>query len=139
PVQQWVTARPAVPKGSIDKHDFASSILKDRRQIAVYTPPGYDRQRNPYGLVLMFDGEDYLDQVHTPVILDNLVSEQKIPPLVTVFVGNSSSYGRDQLTPNPTFVEFLSKELLPWVHSKYNVSSNPDEIIVGGASRGGLA
>ena len=39
----------------------------------------------------------------------------------------------------PPFAEFLAQELLPWARQKYHITSNPDQIVVGGSSYGGLA
>jgi enterochelin esterase-like enzyme len=36
-------------------------------------------------------------------------------------------------------VAFLAQELLPWVHQRYRVTSDPARTIEGGCSYGGLA
>jgi enterochelin esterase family protein len=37
------------------------------------------------------------------------------------------------------FVDYLKQELLPWVHARYHVTSDPARTIVAGSSYGGLA
>jgi putative esterase len=44
-----------------------------------------------------------------------------------------------ELTPNPEFAAFLARELLPWVHARYHVTSDPRMTLVAGSSFGGLA
>jgi enterochelin esterase-like enzyme len=59
---------------------------------------------------------------------------------VAVLVDNPDPPTRvRELTPNPDFPEFLVSELLPWVHSRYNVTTNPRLTVVAGSSFGGLA
>jgi hypothetical protein len=85
-------------------------------------------------------GLAYLDAVPTPTILDNLVGEGKIPPLVTVLPDSLDQETRNRELPcHKPFVEFLTQELMPWVHEHYHVTSDPAQTIVGGSSYGGLA
>jgi enterochelin esterase-like enzyme len=44
-----------------------------------------------------------------------------------------------ELSCNSSFTQFLVAELLPWVRQRYQVTRNPANTAVGGASRGGLA
>ena len=39
----------------------------------------------------------------------------------------------------PPFNKFLAQELVPWIHQRYHVTSDPSQTVVGGLSRGGLA
>ncbi len=140
PPQPWVARRPEVPAGTVEKHRLKSEILKNERQISVYTPPGYRREGPPYGLLVLFDESAYLSLVPTPVILDNLIAEKRIPPLVAVLIANPSGETRNRELPcNPDFAEFLHRELAPWTRRLYQVTSDPAKIIVGGSSYGGLA
>jgi enterochelin esterase family protein len=88
----------------------------------------------------VFDGLAYQDAVPTPTILDNLVSEGKIPPLVAVLPDSLDGETRNRELPcHQPFVDFLTQELMPWVHEHYHVTSDPAQSIVGGSSYGGLA
>ena len=71
-----------------------------------------------------------------PVILDNLIAEKKIPPLVAVFVYQTRERLRE-LGCSPSFADFMAKELVPWVRQNYHVSSEPTRVIIGGMSAGG--
>jgi len=44
-----------------------------------------------------------------------------------------------EFTYAPTFVDFLTQELLPWVRTHYQVTSDPQQTIIGGASFGGFS
>lgn len=139
PSLTWITRPPDVPKsqgGRIDK--FASKILNNDRRVWIYTPPGYKPEGKPYHLLILFDGSGYVSMIPAPVVLDNLLAKGLIPPTVAVLVDSGDARERE-LTCNPQFAEFITKELLPWVRGKYHVTSDPTETVVGGASFGGLA
>jgi enterochelin esterase family protein len=146
PAQPWIAERPGVPAGLVERHQFKSTLLKNEREIAVYLPPGYSKAAKPYALLMLFDEEAYLgDQnqdalVPTPTILNNLISEKRIPPMVALFIGNGPDDARSRELPcNPVFAEFIVSELLPWAHGLYNFTTDPRQTVVGGSSFGGLA
>jgi enterochelin esterase-like enzyme len=139
PAQPWADKRKDVPEGQVEKHSFTSALLKNKRDVWVYTPPGYSKTAPPYGLLLVFDGDTYIKVVPTPVTVDNLIADKRIPPLVAVMIGNAPKARSIELPCNPEFVEFLSAELVPWLRRLYNVTSDPEHVTIGGSSYGGLA
>ena len=136
-----ITRSPDVPKshgGRIDR--FASRILNNERRVWIYTPPGYKPEGKPYHLLLLFDGSGYVSLIPAPIVLDNLLAKNLIPPTVAVLVDSGSGEVRDrELTCNPQFADFITKEVLPWVRQNYHITSEPSKTTVGGASLGGLA
>jgi enterochelin esterase-like enzyme len=145
PPQPWLGKKPSVPTGQIDKRRFKSALLKNEREVAVYLPPGYSQDHRPYPLVVLFDEIAYLGDpkqivlVPTPTILDNLIFEKRIPPVIALLVGNVPGARDRELACNPVFSDFLSSELLPWAHGLFHITADPREVIVGGSSFGGLA
>jgi enterochelin esterase-like enzyme len=140
PPQPWIVRNDTIPAGKVVKHKIVSELLKNERNLSVYTPPGYLANGKPYALLVLFDEGAYLNNVPTPVILDNLIAAGKIPPMVAVLIANPSQDTRNkELPPNPQFADFLAKELLPWVHAHYTVTSDPTLTTVGGSSYGGIA
>lgn len=141
PSLKWITRAPDVPKsqgGRIDK--FPSKILNNERRVWIYTPPGYKPEGKPYHLLILFDGSGYVSLIPAPAVLDNLLAKGLIPPTVAVLVDSGGGEARErELTCSPQFAEFITKELLPWVRQQYNVTSDPSQTVVGGASFGGLA
>jgi enterochelin esterase-like enzyme len=140
PPQPWIVRNDQIPAGKVDKHTIASNLLRNERNLSVYTPPGYRANGKPYALLILFDESAYLNNVPTPVILDNLIAAGKIPPMVAVLIANPSQDTRNkELPPNPQFADFLATELLPWVHANYTVTSDPRLTTVAGSSYGGIA
>jgi enterochelin esterase-like enzyme len=138
--QPWIEKREDVPHGQVEMQRFSSSILSNERRVFIYTPPGYSNEHEPYGLMVLFDGSAYINYVPTPTIIDNLLSEGKIPPLVVVIPDSLSRETRSRELPcYPPHLDYLKQELIPWIHEHYHVTSDPNHTIVAGSSYGGLA
>ncbi len=140
PPQPYYAPRPGVPTGKIEMYRLRSEILENERRVWIYTPPRYTHEGEPYRLLVLFDGLAYIDLVPTPVILENLLAERQIPPLVTVLIDSLAHEVRSRELPcQQPFVDYLTTELLPWVRERYHVTADPQRTIVGGSSYGGLA
>jgi enterochelin esterase-like enzyme len=119
--------------------EVSSAVLGTKRKVSIYTPPGYESSKAPKAFLIVFDGDAYQSRIPTPTILDNLIAEHRIPPMVAAFVFTPEGVNRnDDLTPNKAFQDFLGGELMPFIRSRYNISSDPRLNAIGGSSRGGL-
>ncbi len=139
PPQVWILPKPGVPAGQVKEFRLRSEILDNERRVWVYTPPGYTSAGKACGLLILFDGRTYAKVIPTPTILDNLLAENLIPPLVTIMVETPEQTRYQELGCYPPFNEFLVQELVPWIRQHYHVTSDPGQTVVGGLSRGGLA
>lgn len=140
PDQPWIVENPDLEAGLVEKEsDFHSDILNNDRDLWIYLPPNYRERGEPHPVVLLFDASAYLELVPTPIILDNLIAAGRLPPVVTVLIGNSGEQRNVELPCNDAFAEFLATELIPWVRSEYNITDDPRLSVIGGSSYGGLA
>jgi enterochelin esterase family protein len=138
--QPYITRRENVPAGKVEKRRIKSALLENEHALSIYTPPGYRKDGPPNGLLVVFDEASYMTLVPTPIILDNLIAEKKIPPMVAVLITNPNQETRTrELPPNPKFADFLSNELVAWIRQNYNVTSDPSRVVVAGSSFGGIA
>lgn len=137
----WDQERSSSPKGNLSPFYFKSSCLKNKREIWVYTPPGYSNKGERYPLLIVLDGQAYTsDLIPGPTILDNLIAEGEIPPMIAIFVSSIDQPRRNlELPCYKPFIESLSDELLPWVYKNYHASQRPEQVIIAGSSYGGLA
>jgi len=139
PPQPWITLKKGVPKGKVVSHKFKSNLLDNERTVWIYTPYGYETNETKYGILILFDGGSYITWVPTPTILDNLIGEHLIPPIIAVLVNHPNQVLRNQeLACSESFTQFLVKELVPWIRKTYFISENPALTIIGGSSSGGL-
>jgi len=128
---------PDIPHGSIEDTTFASVHLGNSRRIQVYLPPGYDQGDWHYAVVLMHDGSEYLSLANMDNVLDYLISENRIDPVIAVFVppvNRSPEYsGEDQ----DAFTQFIIEEIMPWIDGKYRTRTTPSDRATMGSSNGG--
>lgn len=133
PAQPWNAARANVAHGRLTELAVAG------RRAWVYAPPGYDAQRS-YPLLVSFDGDTYTSDIPGPTILDNLIADRRIPPMIAVFVGQSPPPERTrELTSDPAFLAYVADQLLPAVRARWSATTDPARTAVCGASTGGLA
>jgi enterochelin esterase family protein len=133
-----VDPRPGVPAGRVEERRYESKVYRGARRVWVYTPPGYSAGgARPAGLLICFWGMDYLNEIPVPTILDNLLSQGKIPPVIALFVDNADD--RFQNFQSTTrFTESLRAEMLPWARRTWNLPADPQRTIVAGYSAAGL-
>lgn len=137
PEDFWTKKREGTAEGKIDEYRFESKNLEDKRRVRVYTPHGYDKSGKPYGYMVLNDGNDYIDTLSAVDTLNNLIADNKIPPIVAVFIDSTNNRGKE-LKCNDSFCDVIVKEIIPWARQNYNITSSPEDSIIGGLSLGGL-
>ena len=74
-----------IPHGRIDTLQFESKVLRRTHPIFVYTPPGVvANKRLP--TIYVTDGGEYLTLGQMKNVLDNLIFQKRILPVIAVFV-----------------------------------------------------
>jgi enterochelin esterase-like enzyme len=138
--ESWMESRPSFPSGQVERVRLRSLVLGNERPLSIYTPAGSDAASQPQHLLLLFDRWAYAHVLPTAPMLDQLIAERSIPPLLVVMVGHPDDTARStELACHAPFADFLVQELLPWIRHHYQVSPHPDQMVVGGMSYGGLA
>lgn len=140
-VDAWeIEDDPSVAGGSMTTTTFASSIMGTSRRVRVYTPAGYDANRNePYPVILYHDGSDYVNFANIQNTLDNLIAAQRIVPVVAVFANPLNREAEYAVGNTANFTRMIVEELMPWVESNYHVSTEASQRAVTGPSYAGLA
>jgi enterochelin esterase family protein len=138
PDEQWALRRP-VRRGLIEERKVTSALLKNEREIWIYTPPAYDPTAGPYPLLVLLDGAAYVSNrfLNAPTTLDNLINDGRIRPVIVVFDegghrgGGPAGRGR--------YGEALVTELMPMLRASYPIRTSPADTVIGGFSAGGTA
>jgi enterochelin esterase family protein len=134
-------------KGGFDgllSFELPVGALTYPHDIYVYLPPGYDEENNTYKAVYFHDAKDYIEFAVTPVVLNFLIQNEEIEPLIAVFVNppnlhqpkipnRSTEYGL-----NDDYVKFFVDEVVPFITSKFRTITEPNSRLVVGDSYGGL-
>ena len=95
-------------------------------------------------MIYLQDGYDYVEFAATPYVLNRLIEENKIEPLIAVFVtppnrfepkfpNRMTEYGM-----NDDYVKFFVHELVSFIDKNYSTKNSKDARLVAGASYGGL-
>ncbi|MHA2247725.1 MAG: alpha/beta hydrolase [Candidatus Hodarchaeales archaeon] len=88
--------RPEVPHGTVTPLTNYSTTP----YIRIYLPPNFTRT-TVYPVIYFPDGEYYIDFMHTTTMIDNLLADNLITPLIAVFsnyVGDRAIYYTDKVT-----------------------------------------
>ncbi len=150
------TPRPDVPRGRVERFTltaadskfYPDTDLRDAkltREIVVYIPRQYVRG-SPAPLLVTHDAMGSRNN-QLPTILDNMIAEHRLPPIVAVMVANGggdargSERGLEYDTVSGKFAEFIEAEVLPRVARDYEVTltTDPEGRATMGGSSGGAA
>src|SRR6185295_528814 len=79
----------AIPHGTVQSVAYKSKALGTDRKMMVYTPPGYEESSSRYPLLYLLHGAgsdetSWTQRGSAHVILDNLIADGKLKPLVVV-------------------------------------------------------
>ena len=139
PEQPYSAIRPDQPTGKWHEDVIETARFAEPRKVWVRTPPGYDPSR-PHALLVALDGQVWFQDPTVPVVLDNLVVDGAVTPLVSVLVDSLGMLERmTDLGLSDDFVGFLADDLVSWARKHYSISEDAADVLVAGMSMGGLA
>jgi enterochelin esterase-like enzyme len=104
--------------------------------VRIYLPPGYDKQKQ-YPVILFHDGLEYISLANVNNIVDYLISQQEIEPVIGIFVPPVEREAEYAGSKKDAFTAFIVEELMPVIDQKYAVSKDPRKRATLGASNGG--
>jgi enterochelin esterase-like enzyme len=139
-----------VPHGTVHTHGYASKVLERRRELVVYTPPGYERDaEKKYSLLVLQHGSGDNQRTWTEHgkahwIFDNLIAQGKVVPLVVVMLDGHplGAVPREagdarRISAMELFQRELLEDALPLVESIYRLEKDRTRRAIAGLSMGG--
>ncbi|MFQ5583444.1 MAG: alpha/beta hydrolase [Calditrichia bacterium] len=99
-------------------------------------PPGYNPEARSYPILYVNDGSDYIKLGKMVNVLDNLLSGNKIHPLVVVFIDPVDRMKEYDMSD--TYLQMLAEELIPFIEKKYGGPGSTEKRGIMGPSLGGL-
>ena len=134
----WV-AQPEVdelgsaPKGELIAEAMRSRYLGGSRRVWFYLPPGYATNAAAlYPVIYFLDGSNYVEQMDVPRVLDHLIANQSIVPVIAVF--SEPADRQEEYSRNPRWRAFVADELVPAVDKRFRTFSAPDQRVILGSS-----
>ncbi|MGB3593282.1 MAG: alpha/beta hydrolase-fold protein [Ornithinimicrobium sp.] len=132
----WVQRDPASRPGEMHTVEFHSKALRRNTASRVYLPARY-RPSSAYPLLVVHDGDDYLNYAAMQTVLDNLIHRLDMAETVVVF---SNPGDRLREYPNSAaHARHLSAELVPYLSDRLSLIDRPDARCLMGASFGAMA
>jgi enterochelin esterase family protein len=142
-----------VPHGVLNHHFYQSQTLARQSDFYVYTPPDYDPKKKYPVLYLLHgysdDASGWTAVGRAHVILDNLIAQNKIKPMIVVM---PLGYGtmdmithawsawdhKDLVNRNFTqYTQILLNEVKPQAEKLYSISRDRKDHAIAGLSMGG--
>jgi len=148
-----------VPKGKvIGPLTLASDVFTNTtRHYWVYVPAQYERTK-PACLMVFQDGQAFVrtnSDYRVPYVFDNLIYRREMPVTIGVFINPGHTPEQPESTAtnwgdsinnrateynelNDRYARMIINELLPTLERDYNISKNPDDRAIAGASSGAI-
>lgn len=144
PAQPWFGPRPdGDAPGTLERHDID---IDPARGVWVYQPAGYSPRHGPYPVLVLLDGDLWAGPLGLRHILDGLIVEGLLPPVLALLVGSpapdsavSFADRNAELAAPGRMTALLRDELLPWLRRRWPISADPAATVVAGQSLGGSA
>lgn len=128
---------PGIAHGTLWDTTFYSVNLGNSRTIRIYTPPGYASSADSFGVLLVHDGLEYVTLAQTNNVIDYLISQNRIRPIIAVFVPPVNRTAEYRTTQINQFSAFIVNEIMPYVDARLRTRRSPQQRAVLGASDGG--
>lgn len=148
-----------VPQGKIvGPLTLASQVFTNTtRNYWIYVPAQYDPTK-PAALMVFQDGHAFVSSngnYRVPYVFDNLIYRREMPVTIGVFINpgrrpdqkeSSAEDWGDRINNRPTeynelndnYTKMIVQELLPALQKDYNLSINPEDRAIAGASSGAI-
>lgn len=131
--------------------DFPIKSLNRKRNIWVYLPPSYDKSKDKYPVLYMQDGQSIFKSKDTEwqvdESLDSIFKNKQAKETIVVGIESDTETRFNEYAPwkNPVgdggegelYVDFVVKELKPYIDEKFRTLKNQENTSIAGASMGG--
>lgn len=120
--------------------NFQSLVMDDIRNIQVYLPESYNEDpERLYPVLFANDGQWYFNTESMQNVSDTLVEQGEIEEIIIVAIHTVNRLSEYRITDEaPSYAEFVTSELVPYIRALFRVSHNPEETAVWGSSYGGI-
>jgi enterochelin esterase-like enzyme len=140
-----------VPHGVVQRLEYQSKSINKAREAIVYLPPGYDGGTERYPVLYLLHGAGgdesvWNERMQANVILDNLIADGELEPLVVVMPHGFTNRmpnderprtaGAYKIEMQEFAVDFVG-DLVPLVEARYRVVADRAHRAIAGNSMGG--
>ena len=170
PPQGFDHSREGIETGKVQRIEYDAPAVAAgfKRAMEIYTPPGYSKEKK-YPVLYLIHGAGQNERVwvqsgRAHVILDNLMADKKIVPMIVVFPNGNATTNTETARPvaaaaggtnaspgarrggrgfmgegsGKNFENDLLKDIIPYVESHYSVMADAQHRALAGLSLGGM-
>ena len=150
PGKDYDVAKKGIARGKIEEIAYESKSIGMKRPAAVYTPPGYDATKDDkYPVLYLLHGigdieVDWVKKGKADAILDNLLADKKIEPMIVVMPNGRAMKDitvktpwKDQVPAFAAFEKDLLEDLIPHIEKNYRTKVDRKSRAIAGLSMGG--
>jgi enterochelin esterase family protein len=136
-----------VPHGAVASVRYVAKTLGNaRREMIVYTPPGYEKGTGTYAVLYLIHGGGDTAVSWSTVgrandILDNLIADKKALPMIIVMPSGWTPSGGQVMTSDAMkdpFNDEMMKDIIPFVETHYRTKATPEGRALSGLAMGGI-
>ena len=129
-----------VPHGAVAQRFYFSKPLGEMRRMHVWTPAGYEKSADKLPVLYLIHGGGDNDASWPGVgaagwILDNLLAEGKMVPMVVVMPNGTINNVPNEVPP---FAEDMITSIIPFIEANYRVKTDAANRAMAGLSMGGM-
>ena len=136
-VPDWSLHDPEARPGEVVERTIASKALRRQVTYHLYLPARFRRVIR-YPLLVVHDGQDYLNYASAKTVLDNLIHRNEIAEMVVAFVRPVGDRLVEYANHAP-HARFVARELVPELTAELPLVDSPVGRTLMGSSFGGVA
>ncbi len=132
--RQREVARGQVFRTEVTTEEYASGF---KRQIYLYQPATDE----PVPLLIVYDGNDFVQRGRLPIVVDNLIAQDRIQPIALAMIANHRQARTLEYACSEITLGFLAQKIIPHAYEHLNLVSlddAPGSFGIMGASMSGL-
>jgi enterochelin esterase-like enzyme len=145
--------RSGIAAGILDTFIYESKTVGNNRRTLIYTPPGYNKKdkKTKYPVFYLLHGiggdeKEWLRGGNPHIILDNLIADGKIKPMIVVMPNGRAMkddraggniFDRAKVEAFATFEKDLLNDLIPYVEKNFHALTDRENRALAGLSMGG--
>jgi len=123
----------SAPKGEVIAETIDSRSLGGKRRVWFYLPPGYAAAADAlFPTLYVLDGANYVEKMDVPRVLDHLIANKTIPPVIAVF--SEPADRQEEYSRSPQWRAFITTELVPMIDKRFRTFPAPDHRVILGSS-----
>lgn len=132
----WTLHDPEARGGAIEHARLDSAAFRDSRDLSIYLPARFRRNRR-YPLLVVHDGHDFLRYADLKIVLDNLIHYLEIPQMIVALTQSPDRL--KEYAADDRHAAFIADDLLPYMAQHWPLIDDRTARGMMGASFGGVA